>query len=188
MDSGKPTQRDSTEKSYVDKVLAHNRLPNGADRARLPYQYPTSRPFTRWNPVAPLGTTFFDNGVNRANSLPIGLPHMLSEDDEYNGYFLPAGTIVVGNTWQAPHLLHLRRTTTLHTPTSALSSAFGYGRRACPGRFLADQQLFITFATLSLFEIGPGLDEIGGPVPVEARFTSGMIWYVRRWAPIRTVL
>ena len=28
-----------------------------------------------------------------------GLPHMVTEDDEYNGYFIPAGTLVVGNTW-----------------------------------------------------------------------------------------
>ncbi|KAF6752910.1 O-methylsterigmatocystin oxidoreductase [Ephemerocybe angulata] len=159
----------------LDKVVAHNRLPNEADRARLPFVEAIVKEVLRFAPSP--------------NS---GLPHMLSEDDEYNGYFIPAGTIVVGNTWTILHdpstfpdphkfnpdrFLHPSpRTQSLHTPTSALSSGFGYGRRACPGRFLADQQLFITFATiLSLFEIGPGLDENGGPVPVEARFTSGMI-------------
>ena len=26
---------------------------------------------------------------------------MVTQDDEYNGYFIPAGTLVVGNTWYA---------------------------------------------------------------------------------------
>lgn len=29
----------------------------------------------------------------------LGLPHMATNDDEYNGYFIPAGTTVIGNTW-----------------------------------------------------------------------------------------
>ena len=29
----------------------------------------------------------------------IGLPHMLSEDDEYEGLYLPKGAIVLGNSW-----------------------------------------------------------------------------------------
>ena len=29
----------------------------------------------------------------------IGLPHMATHDGEYNGYLIPAGTTIVGNTW-----------------------------------------------------------------------------------------
>jgi hypothetical protein len=28
-----------------------------------------------------------------------GIPHRLMADDEYNGYRLPAGSIVAGNSW-----------------------------------------------------------------------------------------
>jgi hypothetical protein len=28
-----------------------------------------------------------------------GLPHMVTEDDVYDGYFIPAGSIIIGNTW-----------------------------------------------------------------------------------------
>jgi len=28
-----------------------------------------------------------------------GVPHLLMEDDEYDGFFIPKGTIVVGSTW-----------------------------------------------------------------------------------------
>ena len=31
--------------------------------------------------------------------LAIAVPHMASEDDEYNGYFIPKGTVVLGNAW-----------------------------------------------------------------------------------------
>ena len=31
--------------------------------------------------------------------LPIGIPHLLTEDDVYDGHFIPAGTIVVANQW-----------------------------------------------------------------------------------------
>ena len=27
-------------------------------------------------------------------------PHMATNDDEYDGYYIPKGTIVFGNTWQ----------------------------------------------------------------------------------------
>jgi len=30
---------------------------------------------------------------------------MASEDDEYNGYFIPKGTVVLGNAWWAFQLL-----------------------------------------------------------------------------------
>jgi len=28
-----------------------------------------------------------------------GVPHLLTEDDEYNGYFIPKGTIVISSVW-----------------------------------------------------------------------------------------
>ena len=31
--------------------------------------------------------------------IPLGVPHYLTENDEYNGYFIPKGSIVSGNSW-----------------------------------------------------------------------------------------
>ena len=28
-----------------------------------------------------------------------GLPHMSTNDDEYNGFYIPKGTIMIGNAW-----------------------------------------------------------------------------------------
>ena len=32
-------------------------------------------------------------------SKSLGIPHVSTEDDEYDGYFIPKGTIVIGNVW-----------------------------------------------------------------------------------------
>lgn len=36
---------------------------------------------------------------------PTGLPHATTADDEYNGYFIPKGSIVMGNVWYAVLLI-----------------------------------------------------------------------------------
>ena len=30
---------------------------------------------------------------------PLGVPHATTEDDVYDGYFIPKGTVVIGNAW-----------------------------------------------------------------------------------------
>lgn len=70
-------------RAYLDDVCGANaeRLPTLDDRPKLPYITAIVKEILRWRPF-----------------LPIGLPHMLAEDDEYNGWKLPAGTTV---TWNA---------------------------------------------------------------------------------------
>jgi len=40
--------------------------------------------------------TFADLSVMKA------LPHVVDEDNEYDGYFIPKGTVVFGNAWYDP--------------------------------------------------------------------------------------
>ncbi|GJJ05860.1 hypothetical protein Clacol_000047 [Clathrus columnatus] len=50
--------------------------------------------------------------------------------------------------------------------------AFGFGRRVCPGRWMADSQLFIMIATiLQAFKIEPHESEI----PTKDDFVPGVI-------------
>jgi cytochrome P450 len=52
---------------------------------------------------------------------------------------------------------------------------FGYGRRVCPGRYVADNALFLTIAqTLAVFKIEK-LVENGKTVEVEAKFEPGVV-------------
>lgn len=53
---------------------------------------------------------------------------------------------------------------------------FGYGRRICPGRHLAEDSLFITAATiLSVFNILPCIDDDGNPLKTQVEYTGGTI-------------
>lgn len=52
---------------------------------------------------------------------------------------------------------------------------FGYGRRICPGRVLADLQLFLNIAqSLAVFKIGKGVED-GKEVDPVVRFEGGII-------------
>ena len=67
----------------LDAVVGSHRLPCYADRSSLPYVDAIVKELARWQPVVPLVT------------------HVSSADDEYKGYFIPKGSLVVGNSWCA---------------------------------------------------------------------------------------
>lgn len=67
----------------LDRVLgSQGRLPQFSDRNQLPYIDHIVWEVMRWNPVVPLG-----------------LPHATTEDDIYEGYWIPKGTTVIPNLW-----------------------------------------------------------------------------------------
>ncbi|KAF4541467.1 Cytochrome p450 protein [Lasiodiplodia theobromae] len=67
----------------LDAVVGPDRLPTFADEPRLPYLRACVKEVLRWRPVAVLG----------------GTPHASTADDVYAGYYIPAGTTVLGNSW-----------------------------------------------------------------------------------------
>ena len=62
----------------LDRVVGHSRLPEFSDLQSLVYVRAVILEALRWMPAVPLG-----------------IPHYLTEDDEYKGYFLPKGSTVV---------------------------------------------------------------------------------------------
>lgn len=53
---------------------------------------------------------------------------------------------------------------------------FGYGRRICPGQYLADVSLWLTVAySLAVFDITKGLDENGREIEPTIQFSPGII-------------
>lgn len=66
----------------IDAVVGRDRLPTFEDRQRLPFVDAMCNEVLRWRPV-----------------LPIAGPHAASEDGSYEGFFIPKGALVIGNTW-----------------------------------------------------------------------------------------
>ena len=73
-------------KEEIDRVVGTDRLPTFADRAQLPYVDAVVKETLRWHPVAPMG-----------------LPHQTSDDDIYNGMFIPKGSMMMPNIWGFMH-------------------------------------------------------------------------------------
>ena len=85
----------------IDSVIGPNRLPDFHDRPSLPYINAVVKESSRWNLVIPLGIRPFcyhRHCYIYSDELE-GVPHMSTNDDEYNGFYIPKGTIMMGNAW-----------------------------------------------------------------------------------------
>lgn len=83
----------------LDSVVGLERLPNFGDRKRLPYLNALILEVLRWQPVAPMGESEHSILLDALNITFSGLPHATSEVDEYDGYYIPKDSIVLGNVW-----------------------------------------------------------------------------------------
>ncbi|KAF7331139.1 hypothetical protein MSAN_02443500 [Mycena sanguinolenta] len=70
----------------IDSVVRPGQLPGFADKPTLPYVSAIVKEVLRWRNVTPLG-----------------FPHYIAVDDEYQGYRIPANSIVIGNAWAMLH-------------------------------------------------------------------------------------
>ncbi|KAF2019858.1 cytochrome P450 [Aaosphaeria arxii CBS 175.79] len=148
----------------LDSVIGPSRSPTFDDEPHLPYIRALAKEVLRWRPVAVLG----------------GTPHASTEDDHYEGYYIPSGTTILGNSWAInlneeyyPNPHHFDPTRFLDSamaeraknltplsgrahPAKAGHSSFGWGRRICPGADLAANSLFIALAKiLWAFDVAP---------------------------------
>ena len=80
-------------------MVGPHRLPDFQDRPSLPYVNAVVKESMRWHLIAPLGRPFFIFVVTTILTSSEGVPHMTTNDDEYNGYYIPKGTLVIGNAW-----------------------------------------------------------------------------------------
>lgn len=154
----------------LDDVVGRDRLPVFADRPQLLYIEAIVQELLRWRPIV--------SG---------GVPHMIRSQDEYMGYRIPAGSIVLPNSWTIMRetavfgenpddflperwladdakLLNDGRLKDLPAPW------FGFGRRACPGRHIAQDVLWIQIVRLLwAFEIESGfVKETGERILVDS--------------------
>ncbi|OKL57715.1 hypothetical protein UA08_06907 [Talaromyces atroroseus] len=154
----------------IDRVVGTGRLPEIADRPSLPYIDAMVKEVLRWHPVTPMG-----------------LPHMSTEDDICEGYFIPKGSYIMPNVWFFTHDPNVYRDPSAFDPERFLATenhvpepdphdfAFGFGRRICPGRLLADTALFINIVqALSVFKIRKPLEN-GLEVEPVVEFLPGVV-------------
>ncbi|KAG2080717.1 cytochrome P450 [Suillus discolor] len=94
------------------------------NRASLPYLDAILREVLRWYPP-----------------FPLGIPHATSNDDVYDGHFIPKGAMVMVNQWALSRDEDIFPNASRFDPIDGkLKSpfvnhfAFGHGRRICPGR------------------------------------------------------
>ncbi|EJC98992.1 cytochrome P450 monooxygenase [Fomitiporia mediterranea MF3/22] len=154
----------------IDCVIGNDRLPGFNDREELPYVNAIVKEVLRWHPI-----------------VPMGLPHMTTEDDIYNGHFIPKGSLLMPNIWGFMHDQNTYHDPMTFKPERFLGVdgrspemdphqlGFGFGRRVCPGRELADSSLYLTIVqSLSVFNISKAVEN-GKEVEPVVGFTSGIV-------------
>lgn len=106
----------------IDRVVGPERMPTFDDLENLPYIHAIVKEVLRWRPV-----------------IPGGIPHAVTEDDEYAGYHIPKGTVIIPNLWAMAmdpqvfeHPQEFSPERWIENPDMPLFP-FGFGRRVCPG-------------------------------------------------------
>ncbi len=134
----------------LDAVVGRARLPTFTDVTQLPYVRAIIKEVLRWRPVAERG-----------------LSHKATEDDWYEGMFIPKGATCTANIWHCNHdraifgddaddfkperHLDAKGEEVLPGPRETNGEGhvtFGFGRRICVGKHLANDSLFINTARI----------------------------------------
>ncbi|KAG6816714.1 hypothetical protein H0H87_003574 [Tephrocybe sp. NHM501043] len=126
----------------LDTAVGPDRLPEFSDRENLPYLECVLQEVVRWNPAA-----------------PAGVPRKAQEDDVFNGMLIPEGATVIANFRAMTLDDSIYKDASTFDPSRFLppplgrgephsTGLFGFGRRKCPGRYLAEDSLWITIATM----------------------------------------
>jgi cytochrome P450 len=120
------------------------------------------------------------------------VPHRAIQDDHYKGYFIPKGSLLLGSVWSILHNANDYPDPERFNPERFLTpdgqldpsvpdprtACFGFGRRVCPGRFIADSSLFMTIATmLATVNIVRAKDAQGNEIVPDVEVTSGLLSY-----------
>ena len=153
----------------LDAVVGRGRVPTFSDYSHLPYIRAMVKEILRWRPASP------------------GVPHRSTEDDWYEGMFIPKGTICIPNVWHMNHdpeiygdnaanfdpARYLDKTGgDIESGSSDAKeeghATYGFGRRVCIGRYMANNSLFIQIAMiLWACNIKRKTDTSGQPLPLD---------------------
>ncbi|TFK89221.1 cytochrome P450 [Polyporus arcularius HHB13444] len=154
----------------IDRAIGPGRLPGLSYRSSLPYVDAIVTEVARLRPPIPI------------------LPRLAARDEVYNGCLIEDNAYVMMNFWamlhdedryEDPHAfkperwLGIEERDANHHP---LEIVFGFGRRVCPGRYLAEETLFAAIArVLAVFNISHAEDSKGNPIIPSGDTTNGGI-------------
>ncbi|TFK25347.1 cytochrome P450 [Coprinopsis marcescibilis] len=156
----------------LDSVIVSGCLPDFSDEDRLPYVTAIVNEAIRWQPVTPQG-----------------VPHTLSTDDEYEGFLIPAGSVVIPNIWAMCHDENMYPDSFKFNPDRFLKDGnldletqrdpslmcFGFGRRICPGRHFAYASIWLAIASIIyIFDLEKAKDENGNEIDPPGDYDPGL--------------
>ncbi|KAG1879711.1 cytochrome P450 [Suillus subluteus] len=166
----------------INSVCGDN-IPSFEHKPLLPYIEAICREVLRWQPT-----------------LPLGVPHVASQDDVYEGYSISKGSMILVNEWAISRDESLYPDASRFDPQRHLTAegklkddplaghfAFGYGRRICPGRHFAELSLWAAMASiLSTVRITKAKDSEGKEIPVIPEYTTGLAIQPKPFAFVMT--
>ncbi|KAG2051336.1 cytochrome P450 [Suillus hirtellus] len=130
----------------IDAVIGPDRLPSFADQDTLPYIGALVKEALRWHSV-----------------IPTGFAHCVSKDDIHDGYYIPKGSMIMTNIWfmlndpkryTNPSQFNPERFLGKEPETGPRTICFGFGRRICPGIYLAEASVWLSAVmSLAVFDI-----------------------------------
>jgi cytochrome P450 len=172
-----PEWQDKVRKEY-DEVIG-DRVVEVNDAPALPVLRAAIKECLRWRPPVPLG-----------------VPRLLEEDDEWNGYYLPKGAVIHAvdlalarnpelypdaetynpDRWLQKEFPTYKEPLTEH-PRLMGHHGFGMGRRMCPGIEVTEAELLVACGSIvGCFELHPCKDANGQPKwPDSNKFTPNLI-------------
>ncbi|KAF9066792.1 cytochrome P450 [Rhodocollybia butyracea] len=171
----------------IDRVIGRDRLPTFEDRQSLPYVEAIYQEIMRISPPVPLGISHVasEDDSYMGYHIPKGFsPFSLMLFDVKLSMFL-SGCTVVPNIWAMNRDPNLYSEPDKFIPERFLDSpsgpfksvndiyAYGFGRRVCPGRYIADTTVWLTIAyVLATLDLRKAKDNEGNDIDIPGDFTK----------------
>ncbi|KAF4225902.1 hypothetical protein CNMCM6805_005709 [Aspergillus fumigatiaffinis] len=154
---------DATRRMHdeLDAVVGKDRLPDFNDAAQLPYTQAFIKEAMRWRSLTPMGS-----------------PRATSDEDECRGYHIPRGATVLVNVWAINHDEAVFPDPFAFKPERWIENPdlpqmlYGMGQRACPGRHMGQDSLFLATARL-FWAFGMALPDGAEAIDQERFLDSG---------------
>jgi fumitremorgin C synthase len=121
----------------LDSVVRRDRLPDFKDAPQLPWTQAFIREAMRWRSLTPMGS-----------------PRATAEEDECRGYRIPREATILVNVWAMNHDETVFPDPFTFKPERWIDNPnlpqmlYGIGQRACPGRHMGQDSLFLATARL----------------------------------------